>query len=145
MKLAQLKLTNTKKPIQSTDEQQRRSKMLRRLQEQMELARAQLNNTTYAPERQRTIKDSETGLRRVVSTNKRVKCWWFGAEGGRLALTVRYGSQILELAKGKYSIDVSDTAQLLPTLELVMDVVKTGELDTQIAVAASTLRKGFKK
>ena len=91
------------------------------------------------------MKDADTGLKRVVSVSKRVKAWWFATETNRLALSIRYGSQVLELSKGKFSIDVADTSQLVPTLQLVIEAVRDGELDAQIANAATSLRKGFKK
>ena len=144
MKLSQLKLTTAKKPIVASEEHRRRSKVIRRLHEQIALARAQLSNTTYAPSRNRTIKDAD-GTRRVVSSVKRVKAWWFDIDGNRLALTVRYGSQVLELGKGKFSVDVPDVSHLVPTLELIVEAVREGELDTQMANAATSLRKGFKR
>lgn len=145
MKLSQLKLTAAKKPLIASEEHHRRSKMVRRLQEQIALARATLSGTTYAATRNRTVKDAETGARRVVSSAKRVKAWWFDTDNNRLALTVRYGSQVLELGKGKFSIDVPDFNHLIPTLELVVEAVREGELDTQIENAATSLRKGFKR
>lgn len=145
MKLTQLKLLAQKKAVVATDEQHRRNKLIRKLQEQQSLAEALLAGTTYSPTRTRTVKDEETGMKRVVSVNKRVKAWWFNADDKRLALAIRYGSQVLELGKGKFSIDIADTSQLTPTLQLVIEAVREGELDTQIANAASSLRKGFKK
>ena len=145
MKLSQLKLTAAKKPIIASAEHHRRSKMVRRLQEQIALARATLSSTTYTPTRNRTVQDADTGARRVVSSIKRVKAWWFDTDNNRLALTVRYGSQVLELGKGKFSVDVPDFNHLIPTLELVIEAVREGELDTQIANAATSLRKGFKR
>lgn len=56
----------------------------------------------------RTVVDKATGERSSVAVNKRVKQWWFATDDNRLALTVRYGSQILELARGKFSVVVPD-------------------------------------
>ncbi len=145
MTLAQLKLTASKKQPQSNPTTQRRHKLINRLREQAELARAQALGGRYAPEKSRTVRDPETGERRTVTVQKRVKPWWFDADNGRLALTVRYGSAVLELAKGKYSIDVGDITQVADTLRIVAEAVAAGELDTQISAAANTLRKGFQK
>jgi len=49
MKLSQLKLTAAKKPTLASEEHRRRSTVIRRLHEQIALARATLSNTTYAP------------------------------------------------------------------------------------------------
>ncbi len=145
MKLASLKLIATKKPSIVTEEQHRRSKLVRRLNEQIALAKSQQSGILFTPQKQRSIKDAITGVRQVVTTNKRVKPWWFTTDNNHIALTVRYGSQILELARGKFSVDVVNTEELIPTLELVIDAVNAGELDAQISSAAVSLRKGFKK
>jgi hypothetical protein len=144
VKLATLKLTNNRRPTNATEEVQRRFKLVKRLQEQAELARATAAGQRYAPEKTRWVRD-ENGEKHARTVQKRVKQWWFATDAGRLALTVRYGSTILELAKGKYSIDVADITQMPDTITIVCDAVSAGELDTQIAAAATTLRRGFKK
>lgn len=144
MKLAALKLTNNRQPSNATAEVQRRVKLVRRLQEQAELARAAAAGQRYAPEKTRWVRDAQ-GEKQARTVQKRVKQWWFATDTGRLALTVRYGSAILELAKGKFSIDVADITQMPDTITIVCDAVSTGELDAQIAAAATSLRKGFKK
>ena len=145
MKLTALKLTNAKRPARVSDDVQRRSKLIRRLQEQRELARAAAAGQCYTTEKTRWVRDTDTGERRQVVVGKRVKQWWFDAEDGRLALSIRYGSGVLELARGKFSIDVADITQMADTIEVVSAAVAAGELDAQIASAAQSLRKAFKK
>ena len=145
MKLTTLKLTNAKRPARVSDDVQRRTKLIRRLQEQRELARAAAAGQCYTPEKTRWVRDAGTGERRQVVVGKRVKQWWFDAEDGRLALSIRYGSGVLELARGKFSIDVADITQMADTIEVVSAAVAAGELDAQIASAAQSLRKAFKK
>jgi hypothetical protein len=50
---------------------------------------------------------------------------------------------VLELAKGKVAVEVSNEKDLVPTLELIKTAVLSGELDTQIEAAALKLRDGF--
>jgi hypothetical protein len=52
---------------------------------------------------------------------------------------------VIELAKGKSSIEIGGMDQLVPTLELIKQAVEAGELDAQIEVAANKLREGFHK
>lgn len=85
------------------------------------------------------------GARRKVEAHKRVKPWWFTAENGKLGLCVRYGSRVLELAKGKFSIEISSDKELTPTLELLKSAALNGELDAAIDAASDKLRAGFKK
>ena len=143
--MSTLKLTAAQKPTQMSPIQQRRNKLAKRLWEQMELAKAQQAGTQYTATKFRTITDNETGLRKQVETTKRVKAWWFTADNGKLALCVRYGTKILELAKGKYAIEVASANDLVPTLETVKTAVLAGELDTAIDNAANKLRAGFVK
>ncbi|MGA0025737.1 MAG: DUF6641 family protein, partial [Burkholderiales bacterium] len=100
---------------------------------------------TYTASKIKHVVNAATGERELVSVSKRVKSWWFPVADGRIALTVRYGSQVLELAKGKFSIDVVDFDHLPPTLQVVRDAVAKGELDAQITAASTSLRKGFGK
>ena len=143
--LATLKLSTAVKPTHMPAVQVRRNKLVRRLWEQIELARAQQAGTEFAPVKLRSYQDKETGVRKQVQTTKRVKQWWFTAENGKLTMNVRYGARLIELAKGKSSIEIGSTDQLLPTLELIKQAVEAGELDAQIEVAANKLREGFAK
>ena len=144
MKLATLKLLNAKRPTRLSEQAQRRSKLICRLQEQAELARAAAAGQRYAPEKTRWVRDAQ-GEKQARTVQKRVKQWWFATEDGRLALAIRYGSGTLELGKGKFSIDVADIAQMADTLDTVCAAVAAGELDAQITNAAQTLRNGFRK
>jgi hypothetical protein len=143
--LATLKLVSTKQAARVSPTQQRRNKMLKRVHEQIELARSEATNTPFVAVKMRTIKDSATGLRTQVQSSKRVKAWWFDAGNGKLALSVRYGARTLELGKGKWAVEVATRAELVPTLEIVQSAVEAGELDSQLEACAGSLRKGFGK
>jgi hypothetical protein len=125
--------------------QVRRNKLSKRLWEQIQLAKAQQSGTEFSPIKFRSHLDKETGLRRQVETTKRVKPWWFTADNGKLAMNVRYGARMIELAKGKSTVEIVNMDQLVPTLELIKRAVEEGELDAQIEVAAIKLREGFAK
>jgi hypothetical protein len=109
----------------------------------LELAKAQAAGTTFAPVKFRSVVEHDTGIRRQVEMPKRVKPWWFTTESGKLALSVRYGTKVLELAKGKVAVEVGTEKDLVPTLELIKTAVLNGELDTQIDASANKLRDGF--
>jgi hypothetical protein len=143
--LGTLKLTVATKPQQVSAVQQRRNKLVRRIEEQIELASALLQGRHYSAVKVRNITDKETGLRRAVESDKRVKAWWFKQDNGKLALSVRYGAKVLELAKGKFAVEVAAEKELVPTLEVVKSAVEAGELDTAIENAAGKLRDGFGK
>ena len=142
--LGTLKLTATQKPVQQSQTQQRRNKLAKRLWEQIELARAQATGSVYAPIKFKTITSAD-GVRRQVEQHKRVKQWWFVADSGKLALSVRYGTKLLELAKGKWSVEVGTDKDLVSVLETLKAAVLEGELDAQIDAAANKLRAAFIK
>ncbi len=138
-----LKLTAAQKPTSLPPVQQRRNKLVKRIWEQIELAKAEQSGTTFAPVKLRSYTDKESGVRKQVESNKRVKAWWFTADNGKLSLSVRFGPKVLELAKGKYAVEIADKADLINTLEVVRTAVDNGELDTAIENAAKKLRDGF--
>ncbi|MBU3657621.1 MAG: hypothetical protein FGM35_06290 [Rhodocyclaceae bacterium] len=143
--LSALKLTSVRKPTNLPQVVQRRNKLLGRIAEQVELANAYANGTTHLFTKVRTFTDKDTGVRKQVETSKRVKAWWFTSDNGKLALSVRYGAKVLELAKGKYAIEVATSAELVETLDIVRTAVANGELDDAIDNAANKLRTGFEK
>lgn len=138
-----LKLVAAKRPQTASPIVQRRNKLSNQLWEQIELSRASAEGKTFAPMRMRNVKDKLTGERKTVEAAKRVKQWWFVAESGRVCLQVRYGTRVLELAKGKNSIEVGTGSELLAVLETVKKSVELGELDTQIEAASAAVRERF--
>lgn len=64
-------------------------------------------------------------------------------DNGKLALTLRYGAKVIELAKGKTAVELASEKELVGVLELLKGAVLDGELDTQIEAAANKLREGF--
>ena len=145
MTLSQLKLTAAKKPSHISPVLHRRHKLLRRLDEQIALATAQQNGTTYTATRLRSYTDADTGLRKTAEVAKTVKAWTFVADNGKLCVHIKYGAQTLELAKGKNAVEVANSKELVATLALIKDAVAKGDLDAQIEAASKDLRSGFTK
>jgi hypothetical protein len=143
--LSTLKLSAAQKPGTVTPVQQRRNKLAKRLWEQIELAKAQQAGTQFAPTKFRSYTDKESGVRKQVETSKKIKQWWFISDNGKLALSVRYGTRVLELAKGKFAVEIASTAELVTVLETVKTAALEGELDAAIESAANKLRSGFAK
>ncbi len=143
--LATLKLSAAVKPTHMPAVQVRRNKLAKRLWEQAELAKAQLAGTQFTATKFRTVVENDTGLRKQVEVNKRIKQWWFTTDSGKLALSVRYGARLLELAKGKFAIELASEKELVPTLETIKAAVLAGELDGAMEVASTKLRSGFQR
>ena len=142
--LATLKLSTAKKSQAMTPAVQRRSKLSKKLWEQIELAKATSAGGTFVLRRFKNVRDAD-GTSRSVELPKKVRQWWWTADNGKLALNVRYGSRLIELSKGKSTVEIASPEDLVPTLELIKRAVEAGELDAQIEAAGIKLREGFGK
>ena len=142
--LATLKLTSAKKPANQPLIVQQRNKLAKRLFEQMQLARAQRDGVAYTQMRVKTITGID-GEPKTIEVNKRLKAWWFVTDSGKLGLNVRYGSKLIELARGKTAVEVATLDELVTALGTVKAAVDSGELDAQIQAASGQLREAFKK
>jgi len=140
-----LKLSTAKKPAHIPQIVFRRNKLSNQLWQQIQLAKSQIDGTSFAVKKFRTIKDVETGLRKSVEVNKRVREWWFKNEAGKVCVAIKYGTKVIELAKGKHSVEVSSADDLVKALSTIKQAVEAGELDTQIELASGALKAGFRK
>ena len=143
--LESLKLTTAKKPTHIPAVVFRRNKLSSKLWEQIQLAKSQIEGTPFVVTKFKSVKDKETGLRKQVEMPKRIREWWFRNDAGKVCVSVRYGTKVLELAKGKHSIEVASANDLIKVLELVKQAVELGELDQQLEQASECVRKSFKK
>ncbi|MCX7253682.1 MAG: hypothetical protein NTX83_05015 [Burkholderiales bacterium] len=125
--LDSLKLTTAKKPTHIPAIVFRRNKLSSRLWEQIQLAKSQIEGTTFVVKKFRSIKDRETGLRRQVEIPKRIREWWFRNDAGKVCVSVRYGTKVIELAKGKHSVEVENALALVKALETIKSAVEQGE------------------
>jgi len=125
--------------------QVRRNKLSTKLWEQIQLAKSQVSGEPYQVTRFRSVRDQATGLKKQVEMPKRIRPWWFISEEGKVCLNIRYGSQTLEIAKGKPSVEVNNPNDLIKALEIIKNAVENGELDAQINDASTHLRSRFEK
>ncbi|MCA2909091.1 MAG: hypothetical protein IM328_06670 [Microcystis sp. M034S1] len=139
-----LKLVSARQSALSNPVHQRRFKLARKLAEEIEVAKAASEGQVHTVTRSKMITNSE-GVREATSTTRKVKEWFWTCEGGKVNVAVRYGSKVIELAKGKNAIELASSAELVPTLQLVRDAVIAGELDEAISSASEKLKKGFKR
>lgn len=143
--LSNLKLSTAKRPQSMPVVLIRRNKLIKKLYEQIQLAEAQQAGDTYMAKRLKNVRDTETGLTKTVEVNKRVRAWWWTGDNGKLCLNVKYGSNTIELSKGKFAIELAGTAELVPVLNTLKDAAEAGELDSQIEGVAGVVKSGFGK
>jgi hypothetical protein len=142
--LSTLKVVNAFRQNQFNSTQFRREKMARKLLEQLHLAKSLRDGEQFVLKRIKTVTDKVSGETQQIEVTKRVNQWWW-TEGSKILLQLKYGTKVLELAKGKNSIECSSGDELIKTLELVRTSVNNGELDLALETASDGVRSRFKK
>jgi hypothetical protein len=140
-----LKFVSAKKPTQLAPIEIRRRKLSSKLWSQIQLANALNNGDSYTEKKFRTLKDRQTGESRSVEVMKRIRQMWFVSENGKVCVQIKYGSKILEFSKGKNAIEVSSGEELIAALNTLKIAVESGELDSQLNLAADSVKEKFKK
>ena len=126
--LKTLKLTQYQRNNRNNPALERRIKLVARVSEQIELA----ENPNYKSHSVRTVVDDNDGLR-TVEVSKRVLRWWRVGVDGTVELTVRYGSRVLELAKGMDAVELASTDELVGVLEQFKAAAEQSEMDDMVA------------
>ena len=117
------------------------SKMLDALELQVKAAEAELAGKIFTVPRMRYVNDAATGERVKREIQEAVKPWWWKDMSGCYYLQLKYGTKKLEIAPGKFSIEVGSADELVVTLETVMKAVKKGELDHALMKARGGKRE----
>lgn len=137
-----LKFTDTKRPKNQPPIVQRRNKLISKLWEQLELAKAKHSGKDFVIKRYKNVKDLEGNIKSTEKP-KRIKPWWFISSTGALCINVFYGSKVLELASGKTAIEATDLANVIEVLELLKREAEIGTFDAAIEAASLQLRSRF--
>ena len=108
----------------------RRTKVIARLEEQKVL----LNDPNY----RRTIRTSvkKDGEKTAIEKHQRVLPWWRIAPNGSFVFFIRAGHKPVEFEKGKCAIAVPSLEKLPSVIDTLIDAVRNGELDDQLAQAS---------
>ena len=93
--------------------------------------------------RLKNVKD-ENGNSTQIEVAKRVS-QWFWTDNNKTFVQIRYGTRVLELQKGKNTIECSSSEDLVKTLGIVRTCVANGELDSVIEAASVKVRERFGK
>jgi hypothetical protein len=136
--ISTLKLVSATRENKVSPVLQRRQKLIKKLDEQILLATAALNGTTYQSTKFKNVVNAE-GVTEYKQVPKRVRAWRWKNDAGKYNLVVRYGARIVELSKGKNSIELENEAALLPTLDLVKKIIEAGELDDAITAVSKVV------
>ena len=131
LKLPQYQRNNTSNPVL-----QRRVKLAAGISEQIQLAQ----NPNYKSVNVRAVADDNGGVR-AVGVEKRVLRWWCMSTDGTVQLTVRYGSRVLELAKGMDAVELASADELVPVLEQFKAAAERGEMDDMVAAQLAKTKR----
>ena len=143
--LSALKLVQAKQTQGTSPKHARRQKLSIKLDEQIQLAKAQQSGTEFSPVRVRMVKDEATGQSRQVEVPKQLEPWWWTDQRGKLCITVRYGARTLEIVEGKNAIETDSIADVITSLQVIRTAVDSGELDKRIDAVMGQVKAGFAK
>ena len=143
--LASLKLVNAKRQNVIDPIQFRRDKLNEKLKVQIAMAKALSRGEQFAVKRMKKVTDEVSGQTSLIEVLKRVKTWWFtNADTKKVAVQLFYGNKVIDLAKGKNAVEVSNGDELIAVLLKLQEAVLDGSLDSQISVAAESVKARFK-
>ena len=139
--LNKLTVSNTSRRPQMSATEQRRHKLLAKLDEQLAAAQALIAGTSFRVTRTKQVKDDNGNTTRQEQ-ERRLRTWFWHDITGKWMMEVRYGAKVLEITKGKRTIEVGARDQLPDVIQLIQEAVRAGELDQHLEQAAGirTLR-----
>ena len=136
------KLTDAKRPKNQPPVVQRRNKLISKLWEQIELAKAKHSGKDFVIKRHKNVKDLEGNIKSIEKP-KCIKPWWFTSSAGTLCINVFYGSKLLELTNGKTAVEATNLENVIEVLELLKCEAEIGTFDAAIEAASLQLRSRF--
>ena len=137
--LSTLKLVTATRATQTSPAIQRRQKLIAKIDEQICLATAAMDGTEFKPTKFKNVVNAETGDTEYKQVAKKVRAWYWKNDAGKWNLVVRYGARIIELSKGKNSIELLSEADVIPTLELLKTIISNGEIDDAITAVSKAV------
>lgn len=144
--LSSLKLVNAKRQNSFDPAVFRRSKLNDKLKIQIEMAKALSRGEQFTVKCMKKFTDEVSGQISLIEVTKRVKTWWFtNTDTKKVAVQLFYGNKVIDLAKGKNAVEVSNGDELIAVLLNLQEAVLDGSLDGQIAVAAESVKARFTK
>jgi hypothetical protein len=143
--IAKLNITNADRPRQLPVIVQRRNKLVNALHDQLELAKAEAEGREYLKTRRRHVKNPATGEYAEAMISRKPRAWYWTSDDGKVYISMRYGTKVIEIAKGKSAIEVGARRQLVPVIEALKQAVAAGEIDAQLTAAGAEVRSRFAK
>jgi len=142
--LSKLKLTTAqRRNADETPEQRMRARMVEHLTEQLDMAKALVEDRPFKAVRTVREKDAD-GNTVTVQKDKRVRPMWWVTLDGKFMLEIRFANKVLTLSKDSNAIEVGGRDKLPSVIETVIEAVKAGELDAAMNAALASRKKAPK-
>ena len=142
--LAKLTLTATSPREPITPLANKRIKLLRKLDQQIEAAEADARDEQFVEEIKRWVRDEETGEKKLVTQQRPIRPWSWQNQHGAWMVSLRDGNKLIPLDGINTSVEVGEKTGLVSALQTLRDAVIAGELDEQLETLIAN-RKPFGK
>jgi hypothetical protein len=136
IQLADVKLVSAVRPTFQDPVTLKRSKFISRVSEQLEIANLLMKGEQIPF----TSFNDPVSLKRP----RKVSPWWWTDKDGKYLMTIKYGSKVIELAKGKPAVQAENLNQIIEVLKSLKLATSNGELDLHLTQASELIRKKFK-
>ena len=136
IQLADVKLVSAVRPTFQDPVALKRSKFISRVSEQLEIANLSMKGEQIPF----TSFHDPVTLKRP----RKVSPWWWIDKDGKYLMAIKYGSKVIELAKGKPAVQAETLDQIIEVLKSLKLATSNGELDLHLTQASVLIRKKFK-
>ena len=136
IQLADVKLVSAVRPTFQDPVALKRSKFISRVSEQLEIANLLMRGEQIPF----TSFHDPVSLKRP----RKVSPWWWIDKDGKYLMAIKYGSKVIELAKGKSAVQAETLEQIIEVLKSLKLATSNGELDLHLTQASELIRKKFK-
>ncbi|WP_417247397.1 hypothetical protein [Celeribacter sp.] len=130
--LAKLTVKTVQRVSKADPTQQRRAKLIAKIEEQAKVLAAKLNGEVHQVRVQGWV-TNEHGEKVSVEKMRQVRAWFFEQDSGWY-VQCRYGSKVLDLGKGN-AVFVKTLQEVEGVLEAFLVATQQGELDAAVAAA----------
>jgi len=141
--LGNLKLVAASRMHRLSDTERRRLKLVDKLDDQLKCVEAATKSESYTKQK-KAWRTNDDGLEEQVTITRTIRPWWWQDIKGNLFVAIKYGTQPIELAKGKTAIQVSSLDELGKVMATIRQAVMAGELDLQLDQAGLKTASRFK-
>lgn len=142
--LGNLKFVNASRVTRLTDTERRRLKLVDKLDDQIKCVEAAIKNQVHTKSKL-VWRTNDYGQEEQVTITRTIRPWWWQDIKGLIYVSIKYGTQNLELLKGKGAIQVSSLDELLRIFTTIKQATVAGELDTQLDQAGIKTASRFRK